>query len=109
MYSRAHYPGDSIDQYALFGVLEDSTEVRILPEDLGLNHFQFVRGPVAAIHSDRTEELEVFMQLYDGVQDNQLIGLRLEHQLVILLEQGFKTLSPRTVRFVPRDMWDIGQ
>ena len=109
MYSRAHYPGDSIDQYALFGVLEDSTEVRILPEDLGLNFFQFRRGPVAAIHSGRTEELELFMQLYDGTQGNQLIGLRLEHQLVILSEQGFETLPPRTVRFVPRDMWDMGK
>jgi hypothetical protein len=57
MYGEAFYEGDQIHQPLVFGVLENSTEVSILPEDLGLDFWLFSKGFVHALLYDDHEQI----------------------------------------------------
>src|SRR5262245_46147536 len=55
MYATPHHAGEAINQFRVFGRLEDGTEVPILPPDLRLDPYEFIRtfsGPLR----DATEE-----------------------------------------------------
>ena len=100
MYSSAHYQGDSIDQYFLYGLLEDGSELPIPKEDLGLNFWKFLRGPVYAIIQDDVKLLNKYVKLYEDLHNQRLIGLRLENQPLILTKQGINPIPAQIVKTI---------
>ena len=101
MYKRAHFEGESVHiRYLVFGILEDSTEVSILPEDLGLNFWKFEgikgKGFVRAIRFGDEEGLDIYVQEYEKRGGKKLAGLRVEDQSFILSPKGVKP-APRQI------------
>lgn len=84
MYSKAHYPGDSINRYVLFGILKDSREVSISSFDLGLTFYQFINGLVPAMIKGETAKIQLYVQLYERNHGKSLVGLRLENHPIVL-------------------------
>ncbi len=99
MYSVPHYAGDTISQPLVFGILEDSTEVPILPRDLGLDYWQFMRGLVEdGLLRDRRERIKIYAELYRSRHNKELTGLRLKNHPFVLSREGAYRASPRVVK-----------
>lgn len=99
MYSSPHYAGDTISQPLVFGILEDSSEVPILPEDLGLDYWQFMRGLVEdGLLRDRRERIKIYAELYRSRHNKKLTGLRLKNHPFVLSREGAYRVSPRVVK-----------
>jgi hypothetical protein len=108
MYKQAHYEGESVHiRYMVFGILEDSTEVPILPEDLGLNFWKFDgihgEGFVPAIRSGDEKRLNSYVQEYQKRKGKKLAGLRLEDQPFILSPKGAKPARLQTLQIIRLD------
>ena len=88
MYSTAHYEGEEIEHYAVFGTLEDATEVPILPEDFGLHFWIFRRTFVFAMLGDDQKQIKDYAELYNSRHNKYLTGLRLENHPLILSGNG---------------------
>ena len=101
MYSYSKHIGDSIDNYLLYGIQSDSTQVAILPEDLGLNFWKFLWGPVRAIRFNDNKEIQKYVSLYQSKRNYKLFGLQLMNNPLILTEEGVVPLpSPEVVNTV---------
>jgi hypothetical protein len=98
MYSIPHYQGDAIDNSLLFGVLEDSSEVSILPADLNLGPFDFLYTLVRQLEQGTNETARKYAEVYQRTHGRKLIGLRLETHPLVLSRDGVKPGSPRVVR-----------
>ncbi len=101
MYCIPHHKGDALDQYFVFGTLEDSIEVPILPEDLGLHFWQFYgksqeRGVVIALLQENNKLIKTYVELYQSRHNKRLVGLRLENHPLILSREGVNP-GPRQV------------
>ena len=101
MYRESKHIGDSIDNFFLYGIQSDSTKVAILPEDLGLNFWKFLWGPVRAIRFNDNKEIQKYVSLYQSKHNSKLIGLKLMNNPLILTEEGVVPLpSPEVVNTV---------
>lgn len=97
MYSYPNYLGDDIKQYVIFGILPDSTEVRIQPEDLGINYWIFMYGFKEALRKNDRKDIKNFIELYESRNNKKLIGVRLENHPLILTKEG---VSPGKAKVV---------
>jgi hypothetical protein len=79
LYGRAHYEGEAVSQYVVFGIFADASEARILPEDLGLDFWKFEYGPVRMLRRGGIESLKPYAQFYNVRQNKKLIKFRLEN------------------------------
>ncbi len=101
MYRESKHIGDSIDNFFLYGIQSDSTKVAILPEDLGLNFWKFLWGPVRAIRFNDNKEIQKYVSLYQSKRNYKLFGLQLMNNPLILTEEGVVPLpSPEVVNTV---------
>jgi len=100
MYNRAHYKGDTINQYFLFGILEDSTEVSVLPSDLGLNYWKFIGGVVGAMRHENKKMLQTYVQLYRSRQNILLSGFRLVNHPIALSREGITPVPSVVVKTI---------
>ena len=101
MYSIPHHDGDALDRYFVFGTLEDSAEVPIFPEDLGLHFWQFYgqsqqRSVVAALLHENSSLIKTYVELYQSRHNKRLLGLRLENHPLILSREAVNP-GPRQV------------
>jgi hypothetical protein len=101
MYCLPHHKGDALDRYFVFGTLEDSTEVPIFPEDLGLHFWQFYGqsqqiGVVVALLRENNKLIKTYVELYQSRHNKRLLGLRLENHPLILSREGANP-GPRQV------------
>ena len=64
MYTRLHQVGDQISRYSVFGTLEDSTVVPILPQDLGVNKWHFKKHLQRALESKDEEKIKEWAEIY---------------------------------------------
>ena len=101
MYSIPHHDGDALDRYFVFGTLEDSAEVPIFPEDLGLHFWQFYgqsqqRSVVAALLHENSNLIKTYVELYQSRHNKRLLGLRLENHPLILSREAVNP-GPRQV------------
>lgn len=87
MYSKPNYEGDQINQYYVYAILRDSSEVRILPEDLGIDSNLF-RWFVNALIENDTEYIETYVNIYESRHNADLIGFRLDNHPLILARDG---------------------
>ena len=100
MYKQARYAGETLNQYFLFGILKDLTEVPIFPGDLGLDFWKFEQGPVLALRRKDREKLKTYVQLYQSRHNKQLVSLRLENHPLVLSREGASAAPPQVLEHV---------
>lgn len=96
MYSQPYYAGDLLNQYVLYGIVPDETEIIILPHDLGLTIFQFEDFINALLNQD-IQQARIYAKEYETQQRKSLRGMRLENHPVALLESGWREDAARVV------------
>ncbi len=99
LYTAPHHVGEVLDQYSLFGILEDSSTVKIDADDLGVCIWHLGTF-VDSIRNDDSELTGQMVEWWEKRHSRKLIGLRLEnHRLVFAgatVEEGPRQL-PKTV------------
>lgn len=98
MYSWAHHFGETVDRYTLVGILEDGTEAPILAEDLHLNFWEYLWGPVEALKKGYPEKLKSFLPADGRFKGRLLTSVRLENRAVRFTKSGPSFEESRTVR-----------
>lgn len=98
MYSEPRYEGSEFEQHFVFGILEDSTEVPLRPEDLNLHFWLFRRGLVFAMLRNDTTQIQAYVDLYQKLHHKRLVGLRLENHPLILSREGMTPGPTRILR-----------
>ena len=100
MYNQAHYEGEAVNRYVVFGIFADASEARILPEDLNLDFWKFEYGPVQMLRRGDVEALKPYARFYSAQQNKMLVGLRLENHPITLLDQGVRVAAPQVLKSV---------
>ena len=88
MYSKAKYEGNPIHRLRVIGVLDDSTEIQILAEDLGMGHWHF-QGFIRALRRGTPpDEIRWFVDSYHQRTERTLRSLRLENHPLAFSREG---------------------
>ena len=99
MYADPHHPGEVINRFQVVGTLQDSKEVVITPEDLGMSFWLFQRF-VYALGQGEEMEISRYAALYESRQGGELVRLRLENRPVVLTRQGAAFKPQQVIREV---------
>jgi hypothetical protein len=100
MYSRAYFVGDQLTRYAVIGILEESTEVQILPQDLGGDYTYFRNHALKGLSNGDDSRIGKVADTYYQVNGKMLHGLRLENHPWILAREGMRDGSPEILNSV---------
>jgi hypothetical protein len=100
MYSQVYFEGERLTRYAVIGVLEDSTEVQVLPEDLGGDFTFFRNHALKGLKDGNDHRISNVAEAYYQVNNTTLKGLRLENHPWILAREGMKDGSPEVLSSV---------
>ena len=106
MYSYAKNEGSGIKQYSAFGILPDSTEVPIIAEDLGLDYWVFNYGFIASLRQKNYQDIKKFAQLYQKINKQELISIRLENKPLILSIDSIEPGEKEIVVDIKREVWE---
>ncbi|MEQ8463036.1 MAG: hypothetical protein RIC07_05645 [Coleofasciculus sp. E1-EBD-02] len=101
MYNYAKYEGDTIKQYSIYATLDDSTEVLIKPEDLGINYWVFMYVFKGSLRLEKKEMIMNFVQLYESRYHTKIINLRLYNYPLVLLKDKIIEAEPQLVKQYP--------
>jgi hypothetical protein len=99
MFRVPHYPGDPVDRYLLFGLLEDSTEVEIRPRDVGIGGYH-LEDVISAIREDDLQRAVEVAGLWEDRNRKRLIGLRIEYHPATFTPAGLEERPPEVVKTV---------
>ncbi|HEX2906309.1 MAG TPA: hypothetical protein VHO69_05570 [Phototrophicaceae bacterium] len=102
MYSLPHYPGETLNQYSVYGLLPNGREVMIQPQDLGLTVFQFPAVVEALLTEDRAL-IKTYVTAYHARVNRQLSGLRLENKAMVLGKDGWQDGKTEIIKQVEVD------
>jgi hypothetical protein len=94
MYTGPHYAGEAIERQVVVAIRADSTEVVVLPEELGVTFWQFQNILNPAILAGDQGTAESYREIYEDRFDASLIGLRLEDHPLIPTDSGLVEGSP---------------
>lgn len=104
MYGSAKLEGAEINFESLIGILPDSTEVVIEPDDFSMPFFLFREQVLAAVRREDRDELQQHRAFYESRHEVQLIGFRLENRPLIVTRDGLAEGQPavlHTISFAP--------
>ena len=96
MYEQPRYQGDPIEQRVVVGVLADSTEVVISPEDLDVTFWQVQNVLSAAILQGDQARASAYRSMSEERYGQRVLGFRLENHPVVLTDQG-PIAGPRVI------------
>lgn len=82
--------GVNVNQYFLFGTLEDGTEVPITNEDLSIPRYQFVRNLVPRVERQNIQVIEHYVGIYERRFRANVVRLRLENHPLVIHRDGVK-------------------
>jgi len=94
MYSRPWYAGDPIERRVVIGILGDSSEVLIEPEDMGVTFWQFNNFLNPAIVRGNPAQADPYRSVYEARSGQRLLGFRLEDHPLIITHDGLVDGSP---------------
>jgi len=101
MYSTSHFKGERINvRHLVFAIFEDSTEQEILPQDLGLNFWEFEWGFKEAIVMENRKKLQTFLQPFRDRKEGEIESLRLENYRLVLTDEGAAPAPPEVLKTV---------
>lgn len=91
MYGKENSQAVNVNQYFLYGTLEDGTEVMITHEDLNIPRYQFVRNLVPKVERQNIQAIEEYVEIYERKFRTNMVRLRLENHPLIIHQDGMKT------------------
>lgn len=94
MYNQPRYAGEPIDRQVVIGVLPDSSEVVVEPEDLDVTFWQFHSVLNQAIILGDRSRAEPYRLIYEDRRGIRLIGFRLEDRPFFVTGDGLEEADP---------------
>ena len=94
MYTRARYAGDALERQVVVGILEDSTESIIAPDDLGVTFWQFQNFLNPAILSGDRALARAYKSIYEERFGGSLLAFRLENHPLTMTDEGLREAPP---------------
>ena len=97
MYSYPKYEGGSIKQYSIVGTLSNGQEVKITPENLGINYWIFMYGLKESLRKNKVEDVKDFARLYEEKNKGKLSSIRLISNPLILSKKEINPGLPKII------------
>jgi hypothetical protein len=88
MYAGAMYEGVQVDQYFLFGVLEDGTEIPISEQEIQISRYNFIRKILPKIQDQNLMIIQEYVKIYEKNSQKNLVKLRLENHPLVITREG---------------------
>jgi len=101
MYDKPHFKDEPMARHVIVAIFADGREEDITPESLGLNLFQYMWGPVDAIHFDDRATLRKHLAMYMQKTGKTPSALRLENRALRLGEAGVEEQHPEPLKTIP--------
>ena len=102
MYSSAHYEGEEVvDREMIFAIVKDSTAVQIVPEDLGLDFWDFQLF-LKAIDQQSNEVISQYLEIYQSRAGKQVLQLQIKVHPWTLSRKGFIQGEQRVRKILER-------
>ena len=103
MYSWPHRWGETINRYALFGILQDGTEVPVTADDLNMNFWEHLWGPVDAVRKNKLDTLRYYLAHDRHLNNRVVVSVRLENRPLLFTPHGAEELPLKTVKVIHMD------
>jgi len=103
MYSWPHYWGETINRYTLFGTLENGTEVAITADDLNMNFWEYLWGPVEAVRKNKVVSIRNYLTHDRHLNSRVTVTVRLENRPLLFTAHGAEPLPAKTVKVIHMD------
>ena len=100
MYSWPHHYGEMINRYALFGTLESGEEVPITADDLNMNFWEYLWGPVAAVRKNEVNAVLNYLAHDRHLNSRRVVSIRLEDNPLVFTAHGAQELPRKTVNVI---------
>jgi hypothetical protein len=103
MYNHAHEKGDAVARLSLVGIDADGKEVPIRPEDLKLDFWRYLRGPVRAAQKNDARGLLSYLEHFEHRARTRFVSIRLENRPVALIDGKLTDLPVESSLIVVRE------
>lgn len=91
MYHDAHFEGEPIKiRHYVIAILDNSGELEIRPEDLGISFWKYHMDLSNAIKDENFTRINPYIQQFEIKTGKHVIGLRLEEHPLTLTREGFQ-------------------
>ncbi len=100
MYSWPHHFGETIDRYMLFGTLENGAEVPITADDLNMNFWEYLWGPVQAVRKNKVTSVRSYLAHDRHLNSRVVVSVRLEDRPLLFTAHGTDPLPAKTVNVI---------
>jgi hypothetical protein len=100
MYNNPHEKGDAVARLSLVGIDASGKETPIRPEDLKLNFWRYLRGPVRAAQKKEARALLTYLEHFEHRAGVRFVSIRLENRPVALID-GKLTDLPVEASLIP--------
>lgn len=88
MYAGARYEGVKVNQYFLFGVLEDGTNIPITHKNLQISRYNLIRKIIPEIQEKNLSIIRKYVKIYEQNSQKNLVKLRLENHPLVITRKG---------------------
>ncbi len=88
MYAGVKHEGVNVNQYFVFGVLEDGTEIPITEQNLQISRSHFVRKIITRIKEKNLQVIKDYVKIYEKTSQKKLVKLRLENHPLVITRDG---------------------
>lgn len=97
MYAGVRYEGVKVNQYFLFGVLEDGTEVPLTHQELRISRYNFLRKIIPKIQEKNLSIIEDYVKIYEKNSQTNLVELRLENHPLVIDREGVNSREKKVL------------
>ncbi|OIP73052.1 MAG: hypothetical protein AUK43_01550 [Oscillatoriales cyanobacterium CG2_30_40_61] len=88
MYAGARYEGVKVNQYLLFGVLKNGTNIPITHKDLEIYRYNLLRKIIPEIQEKNLSIIQQYVKIYEQNSHKNLVKLRLENHPLVITRKG---------------------
>jgi hypothetical protein len=99
MYNQVHFRGEPLPRYSLVAIRDDGQETPVTAEDLRLDFWKYLRGPVRAAQHDDARTLLRQFQMYEHRAGCRVMAVRLVNHPV-RLENGRLVALPEESQLI---------
>jgi hypothetical protein len=89
LYSAAHYAGEELPQFRLYGVLGNSSTIELTQADFLLDSSFSFQNLILAVLEKKMADVLDYARIYNSTHDTPVVALRLQNQPIILTSDGF--------------------
>lgn len=108
MYRTARSASDTIVEYVVRATTEEGSEIHVTKEDLGVNHFKFRGGFIAALKAGDAGRAQVYAEIYRQRRGRSIRAFRLSTREIAWADGEVRAGSEAPavlVKVAPREGW----